>query len=109
MIIPNGTIEFKQKTSGGIDPETGYAIRSSDVKWSNPLPCQIVTNSHNALALSKQGEHITSASYQVLIDEQPFEGGEQIRLTYDTGKVLGEFSVKHIEPLEAVCQVRFWI
>ena len=24
MIIPNGTIEFKEKSRGGIDPETGY-------------------------------------------------------------------------------------
>ena len=68
MIIPNGTIEVKQKTCGGIDPETGYARRSSDVVWSDPIPCQTLTNKYNALALSKQGNPITSASYSVLID-----------------------------------------
>ena len=93
MIIPNGTIEVKQKTCGGIDPETGYARRSSDVVWSDPIPCQTLT---------------TSASYSVLIDEQPFDG-EQVRLKDSQGKVIGEFSIIQIEPLDAVCEIRIWI
>ena len=108
MIIPNGTIEVKQKTCGGIDPETGYPRRSSDVVWSDPIPCQTLTNKYNALVLSKQGNPITSASYSVLIDEQPFEG-EQVRLKDSQGKVIGEFSIIQIEPLDAVCEIRIWI
>lgn len=108
MIIPNGTIEIKQKTCGGIDPETGYPKRSSDVVWGEPIPCQTLTNKYNALALSKEGNPIISASYAVLIDEQPFEG-EQVRLKDRQGKVIGEFSIIQIETLEAVCEIRIWI
>ena len=108
MIISNGTIEIKQKTCGGIDPETGYPKRSSDVVWGEPIPCQTLTNKYNALALSKEGNPIISASYTVLIDEQPFEG-EQVRLKDRQGKVIGEFSIIQIEPLEAVCEIRIWI
>lgn len=108
MIIPNGTIEIKQKTCGGIDPETGYPRRSSDVVWGEPIPCQTLTNKYNSLALSKEGNPIISASYAVLIDEHPFEG-EQVRLKDRQGKVIGEFSIIQIEPLEAVCEIRIWI
>ena len=108
MIIPNGTIEIKQKTCGGIDPETGYPKRSSDVVWGEPIPCQTLTNKYNSLALSKEGNPIISASYAVLIDEQPFEG-EQVRLKDRQGKVIGEFSIIQIETLEAVCEIRIWI
>ena len=108
MIIPNGTIQIKQKTSGGgIDPETGYAKRPASVDWNEPIPCQYVVNKYNALATSNN-EHITSASYAVLIDEQPFEG-QQVRLMDSGGKVLGEFSIIQIEPLEAVCQIRIYV
>lgn len=108
MIIPNGTIQIKQKTSvGGIDPETGYAKRPASVDWNEPIPCQYVVNKYNALATSNN-EHITSASYAVLIDEQPIEG-QQVRLMDSEGKVLGEFSIIQIEPLEAVCQIRIYV
>lgn len=108
MIIPNGTIQIKRKTSGGgINPETGYANRPASVDWDTPIPCQYVVNRYNALALS-DNEHITSASYAVLIDEQPFEG-QQARLMDSEGKVLGEFSIIQIEPLEAVCEIRLWV
>ena len=108
MIIPNGTIQIKRKTSGGgIDPETGYAKHPASVDWSSPIPCQYVVNKYNALSVSAN-EHITAASYQVLIDEQPFDGA-QVRLIGREDNVLGVFSIIWIEPLEAVCQIRVWI
>ena len=30
MIIPNGTIQVKRKTAGGIDPATGYPVASTE-------------------------------------------------------------------------------
>lgn len=108
MIITNGTIQIKQKQAGGIDPETGHPIKSSAAVFGEPIACQIIVNKYNALGMS-QGEHATLASYQVLIDEQPFDA-EQVRLTDSkTGKVIGDFSVIWVEPLEAVCEIRIWI
>lgn len=109
MIIENGTIEVKRKTAGGIDPETGYPVKSSEVSWENPIGCQYSANKYNKLG-KVNGEHFTLAQYSILIDEQPFEGVEQIRLTDNrTGKSLGEFSVMEVEPLEAVCQLRILV
>lgn len=109
MIIENGTIEVKRKAAGGIDPETGYPVKSSEVSWDSPIGCQYSANKYNKLG-KVNGEHFTLAQYSILIDEQPFEGVEQIRLTDNrTGKSLGEFSVMEVEPLEAVCQLRILV
>lgn len=106
MIIENGTIEVKQKTAGGIDQETGYPIKSS-FDWGEPIPCQIIVNNYNAQSVNNN-EHVTSAAYTLLIDEQVFDA-EQIRITNKYGKNLGEFSVKSIEQLEAVCQIKILV
>lgn len=108
MIIQNGTIQIKEKVGGGIDPKTGHPIRPN-ASFGDAIACQYLPNKYNTLATSK-GEHFTQAEYQVLLDDdgQPFTA-EQIRLTDRSGKVLGEFSVMQIEPLEAVNQIRLWI
>lgn len=107
MIIPNGTIEIKTKTGGGINPETGYANKPDNVSWGDPIPCQFLANKYDKLG-KVNGEHFTVAQYSVYIEEQPFEA-EQVRLKDRKGKVLGEFSVIDIEPLEAVCELRILI
>ena len=66
MIIQNGTIEFKTKTAGGIDPETGYPVKPSSVAWGEPVPCQFKAKKFNQLGIIK-GEHFTVASYEILI------------------------------------------
>lgn len=107
MIIQNGTIEIKAKTGGGIDPETGHPVKPVNVSWGDPIPCQYSANKYNKLG-KYDGEHFTVAQYSVLIEEQPFDA-EQVRLKNRDGKVLGEFSVIEIEPLEAVCEIRILI
>ena len=108
MIIANGTIQVKRKQAGGIDPDTGHPIKPSSVSFGKLIPCQYVVNKFNALGFSN-GEHATIASYQVLIDEQPFEA-DQVRLTDGkTGKVIGDFSIIWVEILQAVCEIRIWI
>lgn len=104
MIIENGTIQIKQKTGGGIDPNTGYARTSSAVVWGDPIPCQYYPNRYTNLG-RVNGEHFKSAEYTVLIEEQPF-GAEQIRLIDNAGDLVGEFSVISSEPLEAVGQIK---
>ena len=108
MIIENGTIELKQKTSGdGIDPTTGYPQKPASVGWGTPIPCQYMANKYNNLG-RVNGEHFKTAEYSVLIDEQPFDA-EQLRLKDCKGNVVGEFSIIQVEPLEAVCEIRILI
>ena len=104
MIIPNGTIEMKRKAAGGIDPETGYPVKSGAVEWSEPVPCQYAANTHNWLGRVR-GEHFTVAQYEIYIEEQPFDT-EQIRLRDRAGRVIGEFSVMEVSLLETVCELR---
>lgn len=109
MIIENGTIEFKEKTPGKIDPETGYPQKPTKVRWGEPIPCQLLPNNRNNLGRIN-GERFTTASYTVLIEEQPLPSSEQIRLTERSGKVLGEFSlITPPEALEAVGEIRILI
>lgn len=107
MIIQNGTIEFKTKTAGGIDPETGYPVKPSSVAWGEPVPCQFKAKKFNQLGIIK-GEHFTVASYEILIEEQPVPS-EQLRLKDLSGEEIGTFSIIQAEPLEAVCEVRILV
>lgn len=107
MIIQNGTIELRNKTAGGINRETGHPVKPSEVSWGTPIPCQFLQNTHNYLGITS-GEHFTQATYTILIEEQTIEG-EQLRLKDMGGKVIGEFSVKAIEPLEAVCEIKILV
>lgn len=109
MIIQNGTIELKQKTSGGgIDPVTGYPAKPASVSWGDPIPCQYSANKYSNLG-RVSGEHFTAAEYSVLIEEQPLGDTEQLRLKDRKGNVVGEFSIIQVEPLEAVCEIRILI
>ena len=109
MIIANGTIEIKGKTAQGIDPETGYPIAPTGVTWGEPIECQYSANKYDWLGKAN-GEHFTVAIYSILIEEQPLGEFEQLRLTDSvSGKVLGEFSVIQVEPLEAVCELRITV
>lgn len=107
MLIQNGTIEFKTKTAGGIDPETGYPVKPSSVAWGEPVPCQFKAKKFNQLGIIK-GEHFTVASYEILIEEQPVPS-EQLRLKDLSEKEIGTFSIIQAEPLEAVCEVRILV
>lgn len=107
MIIQNGTIEAKEKTGGGIDPETGYAKKPT-ISWSEPIPCQYTANKYNKLGVVN-GEHFTVANYQILIEQRPFCGVEQVRLKDLAGNEIGEFSIMQVEPLDAVCELRILV
>lgn len=109
MIIENGTIEFKEKTPGKIDPETGYPQKASAIRWGKPIPCQYQPNSRNNLG-RVNGESFTTASYTVLLEEQPLPKSEQVRLKGSDGTSLGEFSlISPPEFLEAVSEIRILI
>jgi hypothetical protein len=97
MIIVNGTITAKVKTGGGLGLD-GYPVKPS-ASWGDPIPCRTVTLRKNNLG-KQNGNTFITASYEVLIEPQPFEA-ERVRLT-EYGRDLGEFSVMWIEYLEAV-------
>lgn len=106
MIIANGTIQFKHKQGGGIDPLSGYPQAPAKVEWGEPIPCQWQQLGGNNLQLTN-GERTSSASYSVLIEEMPMPSSQQVRLTDSLGQDLGEFSFKApAEPLNAVCQIK---
>lgn len=106
MIICNGTIEAKRKSGGGIDPTTGYPV-ACEVSYDEPIACQYLIAKLDRQAL-QGGVPATEASYEVLIEMQPFDA-DQVRLTdIHTGEV-GEYSVISVEPLEAVWQLRIII
>ena len=85
MIIANGTIETKIKTGGGIDPDTDYPIAPS-VSWGNPIECQYRANKYSNKGKAN-GEAFTIASYEILIDEQPYNA-EMLRLRDISGRIL---------------------
>lgn len=109
MIIENGTIEFKQKTGGGINPETGYPIKPSTASWSTPQPCNIVPLHENLLAVSSLGTNYRKRTYAVYVEEGTTVISEQVRLRGKDGKELGDFSVIQVEPLEAVGMIRILV
>lgn len=110
MIIENGTIEFKQKTPGTIDPKTGYPSKPETNGWMAPIPCQYIPVNRTLLTKSGNGERITKATYMILIEMQALPKSEQLRLTDTTGKSLGEFSmIAPPETLEAVCEIKIMI
>lgn len=107
MIIENGTIEFKVKTGGGVDPETGYPAAPA-VEWGEPVPCQYIPNKNSFLGRSN-GEHFTVASYQILIDAMHTVESEQLRLKDASGREIGQFSVISHEFLQAVDEIRIMV
>ena len=95
------------ETGGGTDPVTRYPV-APEVSWSDPIPCQYIPVKHDFLAVTPQGERYTLATYTILIEERPFTA-KKVRLTDRSGTVIGEFPVRSIEPLEAVCEIRLTV
>lgn len=108
MIIANGTLAFKVKTPGGINATTGYPTAATEA-WGAPVKCQIIPLSGNNLG-KKDGERFTVASYKILIEKQPLPKSEQIRLTWDDGTIVGDFSLlSYPERLDAVSQIQLLV
>lgn len=104
MIIPNGYISLSIQTGGGIDPETGYPVEPSE-EWSNKIDCQYSANNYDRLGTAGGG-HFTVAQYTILVDGAPLGDAERLQLYAKNGKLIGEFSIKSDEYLEAVDQTK---
>lgn len=106
MLFRNGTIEACERTGGGIDPATGYAI-PPEAHWGAPIPCQFRNTAMNLLAQSN-GEATATVTLEIIIEAQRFDA-ERIRLTDAWGTVMGEYSIYRVEPLLAVQKLRLWV
>ncbi|MDR0385392.1 MAG: hypothetical protein LBH60_04885 [Prevotellaceae bacterium] len=104
MIIVNGEISAKSKTGGGLD-ENGNPVRPSS-EWGKPIPCRISVNKRNNLG-KQNGNSFTIASFEILIEPQPFIDDGMVKLRYLSGRELGEFPIMFPpEFLEAVGAVK---
>lgn len=108
MIIPNGNIEFKHKSAGGLDPVTGFPVKPTS-SWGEPIPCQYVPKQLNLQARSGGNAMVTS-SYEVYLDMPLSDGAsEQLRLTDLQGNVVGEYSLIAMEELVAVQEIKITV
>lgn len=109
MIIANGSLRFLYKTgSGGIDATTGYAIERTETEGM-PIPCQYSASKMSFVA-QNNGEAITNIGYTILCEHlHPRFFSERLKLYDGFDRCLGEFSVKSIEPLVAVCLTRITV
>ncbi|MDR2765130.1 MAG: hypothetical protein LBB90_08885 [Tannerella sp.] len=104
MIIPNGTICAKVETGGGLDANGNPVKPVSD--WGFQILAYIKTNRYSELGVS-DGNSFRIASYEVLIDEQPFRASHVKLATKD--RILGEFPVMQIEKMSAVGAVKILV
>ena len=103
MIIVNGTLRVKIKTDGELI--NGNPVRQSE-NWNVPIPCSIKINQRNNKG-KVDGNTFKVASYEILIDEQPFDAAI-IKLMRE-GEDLGEFSIQAIDPLSAVGAIKITV
>lgn len=112
MIIPNGHIEIKQIVGGDINPTTGFPIPAQGV-WSGRVACQYSAKSYRHA--DKVGtEFYTLANYELFVDALDLEregvtAPTTIRLTSESGVVLGEFPVIRIDHLRGVRQYKITV
>jgi hypothetical protein len=95
-LFSNGSVQFKQKAGGGIDPTTGYPVSTTST-WSESVPCSWKTISLNLLATANN-EHYKDAQYSLFIEGNALPS-EQLKLADNNGNTLGEFSIISYEYL----------
>lgn len=107
MIIPNGTVQFKTKTGGGLDMSTGYPVAATEA-WSAERDCQYY-HTHLNLQRKDGGEHATARSIVILLDGDDVFTTETLLLKDDKGAEVGVFPVISVEQLRAVNQTKITI
>lgn len=99
----NGYLKYSILTGGGINKK-GEPVKSEE-SWSDPIPCQIVTNTHNHNGKYEDGK-FTVASYTVLLKK----GACELTITKVSlsrhGVELGVFQVQNIEEFPKVGRIK---
>jgi hypothetical protein len=104
VIVPNGTVCVKVSTGGGLD-ENGNPVKPES-DWGFPIPAYIKVNRYSELGV-KDGDSFRIASYEVLIEAQPFQAAHVKLATKD--RQLGAFPVIQTEQLQAVGAVKILV
>lgn len=108
MIIPNGTVILLSVPMVVRDRSTGMTSGGSAIAIGE-IPCQYVQKRRNDLDRSN-GERVTTASYDIYLEEQELPSFSSVRLIDSKGTLLGEFSpVCPTEYLSAVGQIKLQV
>lgn len=108
MIIQNGYIESVTLSEGGLDPQSGHPV-PAEKEYGELIPCQFYASRLNMQAKSN-GEAVTAATWTILVESiWDFRDVRTVRLQDMAGRMIGEFPVVSIEPLDAVGQIRITV
>lgn len=102
----NGFLQYEIVTNGSDFNEYGEPVSEASIKWSNPVPCLIKTNSDNRKGKYEDGE-FRMASFTVLIESMRFNAN-RIRLER-SGRRLGEYRIQNIEDLETFGRIKITV
>lgn len=91
MIIANGILKAKITNQLEELDSKGYPITSDDI-WGAPIECAIKTNSQASVGITTSGNTFETSAFEVLIEEQPFDG-EIVELVRNNVR-LGLFQVQ---------------
>lgn len=105
MILVNGHIKAKIKSGGGLDGN-GNPIPSTGT-WGSDIPCRHKAN-RSSFKGKSNGNTFTVASFEILIESQPFPY-EQIQLFGEDGAKIGEYSIMWKENLDAVGNLKITV
>ena len=114
--MAKGYIQYKIKTGGGKDPETGFDL-PIETSWSDKIPCLIRPNHHREKG-HYNGGAFTTSNYDIHIKMQDLPTFDTIRIFDTRGNQLGhnpkvedrEFQViAPLEYLEVVNRIRIII
>lgn len=108
MIIPNGSIIPIVAHSPLRDKATGFVSPGASEECDS-IPCQYIQKSRNELSLAN-GERVTRASYEILVEEQPLKSMSRLKLKDIHGNLLGEYPLQcAVEYLRAVGQIKITV
>lgn len=96
MIIPNGTIQTKIQTGGGMLHGVPQPVKTS---WSDPIPANIGISRDDRRGMYIDGS-FRRVQATILIEPQEFEA-TRIKVTDNRDKEMGEFEVQSVAFLEA--------
>ena len=102
----NGTLQIETRSEGGVN-EYGEPI-AAETTLSDPILCQITTNSDTRLGKYEDGE-FRQASFTILLELEDLDFDcERIKLTR-FGKELGSYRVLSCDPLPSQGRIQILV